>query len=110
MQAFRSQNVGHIEERATAIILNLLEELTSSVPAYLGECARKLQSSTLVEAHRNIDEVINTVQKTLNEHQQRISRLLVPFIQAQLSQGYQEAGNVSGPGTAVRQQVRAVVH
>ncbi|TBU48520.1 hypothetical protein BD309DRAFT_1043349 [Dichomitus squalens] len=104
-RTFSSQHMESLKERAISTIRVLLDELISSVPDYLQRCSRKLRATALSDAHRNMRKVTDTVKQTLEGRQKRISRLLAPFIQGHLSDGYEQAARITGAGSVARQQV-----
>ncbi|KAI1792937.1 hypothetical protein LXA43DRAFT_1129135 [Ganoderma leucocontextum] len=91
---FRVRRISTLEKRAMSTISPLLEELTSSVPEYLRPRAKRLQCSVKTVAGPILISVKEVAQKTWDDHLQRINRLLVPFVQSHLSEGYEQAAGV----------------
>ncbi|TBU58719.1 hypothetical protein BD310DRAFT_948455 [Dichomitus squalens] len=90
-------------ELTTAFTLQLASSWTRT---FSSQHMEKLRATALSDAHRNMRKVTDTVKQTLEGRQKRISRLLAPFIQGHLSDGYEQAARITGAGSVAR-QVRA---
>ncbi|PIL36749.1 hypothetical protein GSI_00438 [Ganoderma sinense ZZ0214-1] len=80
-----------LKQRAMAPITALLDEFTASVPDHLKACAKKNQVSALNIARTSLGGARNAILRAWEEDLKRITRLLVPFVQLHLTEGYELA-------------------
>ena len=84
-----------LKQRAMAPIIALLDELTASVPDYLKACAETLRTSALKIAGSSLGSARDAILQAWAEDLKRITRLLVPFVQLHLTDGYEKAASLS---------------
>lgn len=102
--AFASNLLGTLEERAAAQIELLLGRVVASVPAYLQPRAQEVVRSIMRSARRELHNVRALVRTALDKLKTDLSQSLSPLVQSQLAKGYEDADAYSPrlPPAAVR--------
>lgn len=105
--AFASNLLGTLEERAAAQIELLLGRVVASVPAYLQPRAQEVVRSIMRSARRELRSVRALVRTALDKLKTDLSQSLSPLVQSQLAKGYEDASLEVGRGSSRRQKVCA---
>ncbi|KAL1946555.1 hypothetical protein VTO73DRAFT_14659 [Trametes versicolor] len=102
--AFASNLLGTLEERAAAQIELLLGRVVASVPAYLQPRAQEVVRSIMRSARRELRSVRALVRTALDKLKTDLSQSLSPLVQSQLAKGYEDASLEVGRGSSRRQK------
>ena len=95
-----------LKQRAMTPITALLDELTVSVPGYLQPCTKTLHTSATSIARSSLRSARRAILRAWEEDLKRITRILVPFVQLHLRDGYEKAARAERKkGVSVMQKV-----
>ncbi|OJT13324.1 hypothetical protein TRAPUB_10090 [Trametes pubescens] len=102
--AFASNFLGTLEDRAAMQIELLLGRVVASAPAYLQPRAQELVRSIMLRTRRELHRVHAVVRIALDELKADLSQSLSPLVQSQLTKGYEDALLEVGIGSQKRQR------
>ena len=95
-----------LKKRAMVPITAVLDEVAASVPDYLKPCAETLRASAITIARSSLGAARDAIMRAWEEDLKRTTRILVPFVQQHLSNGYERAANAPRKkGISERQKV-----
>jgi hypothetical protein len=93
-------------ETATKLAIeDLIKEIEESAPVWLKDRTRSQGQLCQGEANVALNKTLDLVKEAMNSEQKEVSRVVAPYIQQQLLDGYDASYAERGPGSVARQKV-----
>lgn len=109
-KVFESDLFGSFETSTKAAIKKVVKEVEDTAPLGLKDRTRCQGELCLEEANIALNKTLDLVKDTMNAEQKEVSRVIAPYVQHQLQDGYETSYAERGTGSVARQKVSCTIH